>query len=135
MRAKDATVLEELGMLYGDKDCFASLNDWFGDANHYWNNLKLLLIITDYAKKHNHSAAKKITALSEMVVELFQQTKNYARGWTSKDNQLSRPTTEDYATATNESWDKLDKWVDSQEKLRQNILDLIELLYSSDSQL
>ena len=135
MRATDATVLEELGMLYGDKDCFASLNDWFGDAENYWNSLKHLLIIADYAKKHNHSTAKRTTALSEIVVELFQQTKNYARGWISKDNQISRPSTEDYATATDESWDEMDKWVDSQEKLRQNILDLIELLYSSDSQL
>ena len=32
MRAIDAKILEELEMLYGDKDCFASLRDWFGTA-------------------------------------------------------------------------------------------------------
>lgn len=135
MRATDVKALEELEMLYGDRDCFASLHDWFGDAENYWNNLKRLLIIADYTKNHNPSTAKKVAALSKMLVELFQQTKNYASGWTSEDTQNSKPSTEDYAKATDESWDNLDKWSVSQEKLRQKILDLIELLYSSDSQL
>ena len=34
MRATDAKALEELEMLYGDKDCFASLHDWFGEAEN-----------------------------------------------------------------------------------------------------
>jgi hypothetical protein len=135
MRATDAKALEELEMLYGDRDCFASLHDWFGEAENYWNNLKQLLIIADYTKKHNPSTAKKITALSKILVELFQQTKNHASGWNSQHNQNSNPSTEDYAQATDENWDNLDKWVVSQEKLRQKILDLIELLCSSDSQL
>ena len=133
MRAIDAKALEELEMLYGDRDCFASLHDWFGDAENYWNTLTRLLTIADYTKKHNSPTAKKITALSKMVIELFQQTKNYASGWNSKDNQISEPSTKDYSKATDESWNNLDKWTVSQEKLRQKILDLIELLYSSGS--
>ena len=120
-------------MLYGDRDCFASLLDWFGEAENYWNTLKRLLIIADYSKKHNLSTAKRITALSKMVVELFQQTKNYSSGWNSKERQINELSTQDYAKATDESWDNLDKWTVSQEKLRQRILDLIEVLYSSDS--
>ncbi len=135
MRATDAKALEELEMLYGDRDCFASLHDWFGEAENYWNTLKRLLIIADYTKKHNPSTAKKITLLSKMVVIFFQQTKNYVSGWNSEGNQISNPSTEDYTKATDESWDNLDKWTVSQEKLRQKILDLIELLYSSESQL
>jgi hypothetical protein len=135
MRATDAKALEELEMLYGDRDCFVSLHDWFGDAENYWNKLKQLLMIADYTKNHNPSTAKKITALSKILVESFQQTKNYASGWTSQHNQNSNPSTEDYTQATDERWDNLDKWTISQENLRQKILDLIELLYSSDSQL
>ncbi len=135
MRAKDAKALEELDLLYGDRDCFASLQDWFGESANYWNTLKRLLIISDYTKKHNPATAQKITALSKMVVKLFQQTKNYTSGWNSKDKQKRNLSTEDYAKATDESWDNLDKWTVSQEKLRQKILDLIELLYSSESQL
>ena len=135
MRATDSKALEELEMLYGDRHCFASLHDWFGEAENYWNKLKHLLIIADYTKKHNPSTAKKITALSKILVELFQQTKNYASGWNSQDTKISKPTTEDYTKATDENWDNLDKWIVFQEKLRQKILDLIELLYSSDSHL
>ena len=135
MRATDAKALEELEMLYGDRDCFASLHDWFGETENYWKKVKHLLIIADYTKKHNPSTAKKITSLSKMVIELFQQTKNYAIGWNSKDNPISKPSTEDYTKATDESWDNLDKWTVSQEKLRQKILALIEVLCSSDSQL
>jgi len=134
MRAIDAKVLEELDMFYGDRDCFASLNDWFGEAENYWNRLKQLLIIADYTNKNKPSAAKKITALSKIVVELFQQTKNYASGWNSKDKIIRKPSTEDYTNATDASWDEFDKWNDSKEKLRQKILDLIELIYSSDSE-
>jgi hypothetical protein len=134
MRATDAKVLEQLEMFYGDRDCFASLHDWFGEAENYWSKLKHLLIIADYTKKHNPSTEKKITALSKMVFELFQQTKNFSSGWTSKGNQISNLSTEDYTKATDEGWDDLDKWVVSQEELRQKILDLIELLYTSDSQ-
>ena len=132
MRATDAKALEELEMLYGDRDCFASIHGWFGEAKKYWSELKHLLIIADYTKKHNPSTVKKITALTKMVVELFQQTKNYAIDWNSKDNPISNPSTEDYAKSTDETWDNLDKWNVSQEELRQKILDLIELLYSSD---
>ena len=133
MRATDAKTLEELEMLYGDRDCFASLQDWFGEAENYWDTLKRLLMIADYTKKHTPATAQKITALSNMVIKLFQQTKNYASGWNSKDNQISEPSTKDYSKATDESWNNLDKWTVSQEKLRQKILDLIELLYSSGS--
>ena len=135
MRATDAKTLEELEMLYGDRDCFASLQDWFGEAENYWNTLKRLLIIADYQKKHNLSTAKRITALNKMVVKLFQQTKNYSSVWNSKERQINELSTQDYAKATDESWDNLDKWTVSQEKLRQKILDLIEVLYTSDSQL
>ena len=135
MRATDAKALEELEMFYGDRDCFASLQDWFGEAENYWNTLKRLLIIADYQKKHNLSTAKRITALNKMVVELFQQTKNYSSVWNSNEHQINELSTQDYAKATDESWDNLDKWTVSQEKLRQKILDLIEVLYTSDSQL
>lgn len=135
MRAIDERALEKLEMLYGDKDCFSSLPDWFGEAENYWNKLKHLLLIAEYTKKQRPSTAKKINVLSKTLVELFQQTKYYTSSWNSQDNQSSKPSTEDYAKATNESWDNLDKWTDSQEKLRQKILDLIELLYSNDSQL
>ena len=135
MRATDAKALEELEMLYGDKDCFASLHDWFGGAENYWNRLKQLLIIADYTNKNKPSAAKKITALSKIVVELFQQTRNYASDWNSKDNQISKFFTEDYTNATEANWDEFDKWNDSKEKLREKIIDLIELIYASDSEI
>ena len=64
------------------------------------------------------------------IVELFQQTKNYASGWSSKQKEKHSLSTEDYTEATNESWDELDKWTVSQEKLRQSILDFMELLKS-----
>ena len=79
-------------------------------------------------------SAKKISALSKIVVELFEQTKNYASSWDSKGNKIGKPSTEDYATATDANWDELDKWNDSKEMLRQKILDLIKLIYSSDSE-
>jgi len=134
MRATDAKTLEDLEMLYGDRDCFASLQDWFGEAENYWNTLKRLLIIADYTKNHSLNS-KKITASSNMVIELFQQTKNHAGGWNSEESQISELSTKDYVKATDESWDNLNEWTVSQEKLRQKILNLIELLYSSDYQL
>jgi hypothetical protein len=130
MRAIDAKIIEELEMLYGDKDSLASLQDWFGSADVYWTNLERLFIIADYAKKHNPSSVKEITINSKQIVELFQQTKNYASGWSSKQKDKHSLSTEDYTEATNESWDQLDKWTISQEKLRQSILDFIELLKS-----
>jgi hypothetical protein len=129
MRAIDAKILEELEMLYGDKDCFASLKDWFGAAETCWANLERLFVVADYAKKHNPSVAEEITTYSKQIVELFRQTKNYASGWNSKHKEKRRLSTEDYAGATDESWDTLDKWTVSQEKLRQEILDFIKLLY------
>jgi hypothetical protein len=130
MRAIDAKILEELEMLYGDKDCFASLQDWFGAAEAYKANLERLFMVADYAKKHNPSAAEEITTYSKRIVELFRQTKNHASGWNSEHKEKRRLSTEDYAEATDESWDKLDKWTVSQEKLRQEILEFMELLYS-----
>ncbi len=130
MRAIDSKILEELEMLYGDKDCFASLQEWFGDAETYWANLESLFMVADYAKKYNPSAAEEITKYSKRIVELFHQTKNYASGWNSKHKDKRRLSTKDYIEATDESWDKLDKWTVTQEKLRQEILDYMKLLYS-----
>jgi hypothetical protein len=128
MRAIDAKILEELEMLYGDKDCFASLHDWFGTAEAYWTNLERLFMVADYAKKRNPSAVEEITKYSKRIVELFHQTKDYASGWNSKHKEKCRLSTEDYTEAKDESWDTLDKWTVSQEKLRQAILELMELL-------
>jgi len=130
MRAIDAKILEELGMVYGDKDCFASLRDWFGTAEAYWTNMERLFMVADYAKKHNPSAAEKIVAYSKRIVELFHQTKDYASGWNSKRKEKRRLSTEDYTEATDESWDALDKWTVSKEKLRDAILEFMEFLYS-----
>ena len=130
MRAIDVKILEELEMLYGDKDCFASLRDWFGTAEVYWTNLKRLFMVADYAKKHNPSAVEEITTYSKRIVKLFHQTKNYASGWNSKHKEKHRLSTEDYTKTTDKSWDELDKWTVSQEKLRDAILELMELLYS-----
>jgi len=130
MRAIDAKILEELEMLYGDKDCFASIQDWFGTAEAYWTNLERLFMVADYAKKHDPSATETIGAYSKRIAELFHQTKNYATGWNSEHKEKRRRSTEDYTEATDESWDELDKWTVSQEKLRDEILELLELLYS-----
>lgn len=135
MRAIDAKTIEELEMFYGDRDCLASLQDWFGAAEAYWINLERLFFIADYAKKHNPNAVKEITAHSIQIIELFQQTRNYASGWGSKQKEKHSLSTEDYAAATNESWDELDKWTVSQEKLRQLILDFMELLKSVEIKL
>ena len=130
MRAIDAKILEELEMLYGDKDCFASIRDWFGTAEVYWTNLERLFMVADYAKKHNPSAVEEITTYSKRIVVLFHQTKDYARGWNSEHKEKRRLSTEDYTEATDESWDELDKWTVTQEKLRHTILEFMKLLYS-----
>jgi len=130
MRAIDAKILEELEMLYGDKDCFVSLRDWFGTAEVYWTNLERLFMVADYAKKLKPSAVEEITTHSKRIVELFQQTKNHASGWDSKRKEKRRLSTEDYTEATDESWDALDRWTVSQEKLRQAILEFMKFLYS-----
>ena len=130
MRAIDAKILEELEMLYGDKDCFASIRDWFGTAEAYWTNLERLFVVATYAKKHNPLAVEEITTYSKRIVELFHQTKDYASGWNSKHKENRRLSTEDYTEATDESWDELDNWTVSQEKLRNEILEFMELLRS-----
>jgi hypothetical protein len=130
MRAKDEKIIEELEMRYGDKDSLASLQDWFGDAETYWTNLEQLFIIADYTKKHNPNTKKEITTSSKQILELYNQTKKYARGWSSKQKEKHNLSTTDYTEATNESWDELDNWTVSQEKLRQSILDFMELLKS-----
>ena len=130
MRAIDAKILDELGMLYGDENCFATLRDWFGPAELYWTNLERLLMVADYAKKHNPSVAEKIATCSKRIVELFHQTKDYASGWDSKHKEKHALSTEDYTEATDESWDALDKWTGSQEKVRDALLDVRAFVYS-----
>ena len=128
MRAIDEKILEELDMLYGDKDCFASLHDWFGTAEVYWTNLERLFMVADYAKETNPSEAEKIVAYSKRIVELFHQTKDYANKWDSKGEKKHELSTADYTEATDKSWDELDKWTVSQEKLRDAILELMDFL-------
>ena len=133
MRAIDTKIFEELEMLYGDKDCFASLHDWLGTAETYSTNLKRLFMVADYSKKHYPSAVEEVTMYSKRITELFNQTKNYASVWNSAHKEKGSLCTDDYAEATDESWDVLDKWTVSQEKLRQEILQFMELLYSVTS--
>ena len=128
MRAIDAKILDELGMLYGDKNCFASLRDWFGTAEIYWTNLERLFTVADHAKKLNPSAAEKIDTRSKRIVELFRQTKDYASVWDSKRKEKHELSTEDYSEATSESWDAMDNWRVSQEELRHAILEFMKLL-------
>ncbi|MGD8545358.1 MAG: hypothetical protein PVH12_04190 [Candidatus Bathyarchaeota archaeon] len=130
MRAIDAKILDELEMLYGEKNCFYPLRDWFGTAEAYWANLERLFMVADYAKKHDPSVADNITAYIKRIVNLFHQTKDYASGWDSEHKEKHRLSTEDYVEATDESWDALDNWTDSQEKLRRTILEFVKLLYS-----
>ena len=130
MRAKDAKILDELEMHYGNKDCFYPLRKWFGTAEVYWVNLERLFMVAEYAKKHNPSVSEKIAVYSRRIVDLFHQTKDYASGWDSKHKEKYRLSTEDYVEATDESWDALDKWKVTQEKLRCLILDFVEFLHS-----
>jgi carboxylesterase type B len=132
MRAIDAKVLEELEMLYGDKDCFHPLHNWFGTAETYWTNLERLFMVADHAKEHSLSVAEKIAVHNKRIVELFNQTKEYASEWNSKrkEKRGSSRETEDFAEATDERLEALNKWTASQEELRQTILKLVRLLYS-----
>ena len=126
MRAIDAKILEELDMLYGDKDCFASIDNWSGTAKAYWTNLKRLFMVADNAKKQNPSIAEKIAENSKRIVDLFHQTRDYASVYDSMRKEKSKLPTEDYSEVTNESWEALNKLTISQEKLRLAILELIE---------
>ena len=87
-------------------------------------------MVAAYAKKHTPSAVEEIITYSKRIVELFHQTKNYASGRKSMHKEKHELSTEGYTEATDESWDTLDKWTVSQEKLRDAILELMELLYS-----
>jgi hypothetical protein len=130
MRAIDAKTLEQLEMHYGDKDCFASLEDWFGTAEAYWINLEKLFTIADNAKKHNSDAIKEINNNRQQIVKLFEKTKMYASTWSNKQKEKHNLSTQDYSEATNESWNQLENWTINQEKLRQSILDFLDLLKS-----
>jgi hypothetical protein len=116
-----------------EKDCFASLRDWVGTAETYSSNLKRLFIVADYSKKLYPSAVEEITMYNERIIELFNQTKNYASVWNSSHKEKLSPSADEYGETTEESWDALDKWTASQEKLRQEILYFMELLYSVPS--
>jgi len=104
MRAIDAKILDELEMLYGDKDCFYPLREWFGTAEVHWANLERLFMVADYAKKHNPSVAEKITAYSRRIIDLFHQTMDYASGWDSERKEKHRLSTEDYVEATDHAF-------------------------------
>ena len=54
-----------------------------------------------------------------------QETNN--RNIKKEKHELS---TEDYTEATDESWDALDNWTVSQEKLRHTILEFMKFLYA-----
>ena len=128
MRAIDEKILDELEMLYGDKNCFASIHDWFGTAEVYWTNLERLFMVADYAKKTNPSETEKIATINRQIVEIFQQTKDYASVWDSKHKEKHELSTADYTEAKDESWNALVNWTVSQEKLRDAILELIDFL-------
>jgi len=133
MRSIDARVLEELEMLYDDKDCFSSLPSWSGTAETYLTNLNRLLRVADNAKQQYTAEANAITGYCNRIVKLFNQTKDYASGWNSESTEKSRTSTENYIEASEDSWDTLDQWTESQEKLRDEILKLVEFLYSIGS--
>ncbi len=130
MRAIDAKILDELEMLYGDKDCFYPLRDWFGATEVHWANLERLFIVAEYAKKHNPAIAEKIATYSKRIVELFHQTREHATRCDFKQREKQSPSTEDYIKATDVSWDALDRWTATQEKLRHTILEFVKFLYS-----
>jgi hypothetical protein len=71
MRAIDAKTLEKLEMLYGDKDCFASLQDWFGTTEAYWANLERLFMVADYAKNTIHQQLKKLLFIVNELLNYF----------------------------------------------------------------
>lgn len=135
MRAIDAKTLEEVEMRYGDKDCFYPFREWFGTAETHWTNLNRLFTVADYAKKHNPSVAEKITTDSKRIIDLFHQTKDFAGGWKTEDKGKNRISTKNYVEATDESWDALDNWTVTQEKLRRSIVDLARFLHSVISEM
>ena len=128
MRATDAKILEELEMVYDDKDCFASIDNWSGTAKAYWTNLERLLMVADNAKKQNPAMAEKIDKNCKLIVELFNQTRDYANAYESMHKEKSKDTTEDYSEFTTESWEALNKLTASQEKLRREVMELIDFL-------
>ncbi len=130
MRARDAKILDELEMLYGDKDCFYPLRDWFGTADTHWANIDRLFSVATYAAIHRPDTAAQIAASRTQIATLFQQTKDYASVWESKHQEKSRLATRDYVEASDESWDALDNWTASQQELRHAILAFVQLLYS-----
>jgi hypothetical protein len=130
MRAIDAKILDELESFYGDKDCFYPLREWFGTAEGHWANLERLLMVADYVKKHNPSAAERITTYRRRIVDMFRQTKECARGWDAERKEKQRLSTADYVGATDESWDALEKWTVTQEELRCSILEFVDFLHS-----
>ena len=132
MRSMDARVLEELEMLYDDKNCFASLQGWSGTAETYLINLNRLLQVADNAKQQYPSETNAIDGYCKRIVKLFNQTKDYASGWNSESTE-KRTSTEKYIKASEDSWDTLEQWTASQEKLRVEILKLVEFLYSIES--
>ena len=99
MRATDAKTLDELEMLYGDKDCFYPLREWFGTAEVHWANLERLFMVANYAKKKNPSVNEKITTQSKRIENLFHQTKDYASGWETKNKAQNKLSTKDYVGA------------------------------------
>jgi hypothetical protein len=130
MRAIDAKILDELEMLYGDKDCFYPLHNWFGTAEGHWATLERLFMVADYAANHNPSVTGKIAAYRKRIVDLFHHTKEHAAGWHSTQREKRTPSTEDYMKATDERWDALERWTATQEKLRHTILEFVQVLYS-----
>jgi hypothetical protein len=134
MRAIDAKILEELDMHYDDKDCFASLESWLENAKTYMINLNRLFVVADHTKQQHPSEGNAIMDYRKRIVKLFNQTKEYASEWSSKSTEQSQTSTENYIKASEENWDSLDRWTASQEKLRDEILNLVDFLYSVDSE-
>jgi hypothetical protein len=117
-------------MLYGDKDCFYPLREWYGIAEEHWANVERLFAVAEYAKKHNPSSAKKIIAYSKQINDLFHQAKEYASAWGAEYKEKQRLSTKDYVEATDERWDAYDKWSVTQGKLRRSLIDFVRFLSS-----
>ena len=135
MRATDAKILEELDMIYDDKDCFVSLDSWLRNPETYMSNINRLFLIADQTKQQHSSESNAITGYCERILKLFNQTKEYAREWNSQSTKQSQTSTEKYIKASEASWDTLDQWTASQEKLRCEIIKLVDFLYSLDSEI
>ncbi|MFZ7138349.1 MAG: hypothetical protein ACOWW1_08020 [archaeon] len=134
MRATDEKILEELDMIYDDKDCFVSLDSWLGNPETYLTNINRLFLVADHTKQQHSSKANAITGYCKQILNLFNQTKQYAREWNSESPEPSPTSAENYIKASEESWDTLDQWTTSQEKLRAEIIKLVDFLYSVDSE-